>query len=53
MGAAIGTGIDDPVGVVLALATGALASMLAMSAANAQIPADYPTSCAELGNGNA
>ncbi|MER7011433.1 hypothetical protein ABT324_08405 [Saccharopolyspora sp. NPDC000359] len=42
-----------PVGVLLALAAGALVPVLAFFAANAQIPPDYPTSCAELGDGNA
>ncbi|WP_093151660.1 hypothetical protein [Saccharopolyspora antimicrobica] len=46
-------GLVIPVGVVVMLAASALASVLAISAANAQIPPDYPTSCVELGNGNA
>lgn len=46
-------GLAIPVGVVLTLAAAALTSMLAMSAANAQVSPDYPTSCVELGNGNA
>ncbi|MEV0705568.1 hypothetical protein AB0I53_47715 [Saccharopolyspora sp. NPDC050389] len=50
-GAALGLVI--PVGVVIGLAAAVLASVVVMGVAKAQIPPDYPTTCSELGNGNA
>lgn len=46
-------GLAIPVGVVGTLAAGALALLLVVFGANVLIPPDYPTSCAELGTGNA
>jgi hypothetical protein len=46
-------GLMIPVGVVVALVAAALASVLVVNVAKAQIPPDYPTTCSELGNGYA